>query len=76
MAGITPETVTVGELDPIFVSVKDAAKALGVSTFTVYDLCDRQKIESRYQGRRRLVLVSSLRRYAEGLPTEPTEESA
>lgn len=59
-----------GQIDPIFVSVKDAAAALGLSTWQTYQLLDAQKIESRYQGRRRLVVVESLREYARNLPTE------
>lgn len=59
------------EVEPIFVSVKDAARILGVSAFTVYDLCDKQAIKSQYQGRRRLVVLKSLREYAAALPQFP-----
>lgn len=58
-------------LSPIFVSVKQAAQMLGISAWVVYQLLDEQKIESRYQGRRRLVLVTSLREYADNLPAYP-----
>jgi hypothetical protein len=58
-------------IEPIFVSVKEAAKALGISPWSTYVLCNEQKIESRYQGRRRLVSVQSIRAYAESLPTTP-----
>lgn len=65
------------DLDPIYVSVKEAARLLGVSTWTLYQRLDQQVIESRYEGRKRLVLVSSLREYAEALPTTaPEAESA
>jgi len=55
--------------DPIFVSVKQAARMLSLSTWSVYKLLDAQAIASQYQGARRLVRVSSLRAYADDLPT-------
>lgn len=58
-------------LAPIFVSVKQAAQMLAISPWSCYQLLDAQAIESRYQGRRRLVSVESLRKYAAGLPTYP-----
>lgn len=52
-----------------YVSVKWAADYLGgVTTWTVYRLCDEKQIESRYLGKRRLVLLESLKEYAAGLP--------
>lgn len=68
-------------LTPIFVSVKQAAQMLGISTWSCYQLLDANEkrpaqIESRYHGRRRLVSVESLRKYADSLPTEPQDESA
>lgn len=57
-------------IDPIFVSVKEAARALNISTWSCYQLLDDRVIDSRYQGRRRLVDVASLREYARNLPTE------
>ena len=62
-------------LKPIFVTVYEAAAVLGVSRWQVYQLLDKQAIESRYSGRRRLVLVTSLEEYAANLPTEPQEVS-
>lgn len=56
-------------IDPIFISVKEAAKALDTTPQTVYALLDKQLIESRYQGRLRKVVVASLRDYAANLPT-------
>lgn len=67
---MNPNTET-DSLAPIFVSVKQAAQMLGLSTWVCYQLLDAQKIESRYQGRRRLVVVSSLREYANNLPVYP-----
>lgn len=64
-------------LDPMYVSVKEAAKFLGdISTWQVYALLDGKKIESRYQGRRRLVVASSLRAYAESLPSDSPADVA
>lgn len=60
-----------GAIDPIFVSVKQAAQALNVSTWVCYQLLDEKKIDSRYHGRRRLVSVDSLREYARNLPKVP-----
>lgn len=59
------------QIDPIFVSVKQAAHLLGVSPWSCYQLLDAGEIESRYYGRRRLVDVQSLRRYAAQLPGTP-----
>lgn len=56
------------QLDPIYVSVKEAARMLGVSTWLMYQRLDQQVIESRYEGRKRLVLMDSLRKYATSLP--------
>lgn len=60
-------------LEPIFCSVTDAARLLALSPRFVYDILDKGAIESRYQGRKRLVVIESLRRYAEGLPTSPED---
>lgn len=74
MSHFTPQ---VGSIDPIFISVKQAAEALGVSTWQLYQTLNDENppIESRYFGRRRLVVVESLRRYAASLPTERPEAS-
>lgn len=68
-------TSTEGRIEPIFVSVKEAARVLSISPWVCYQLLDQGKIESRYQGRRRLVVVNSLRSYADSLSTYP-EKSA
>jgi len=66
----------VPDLDPIYVSVKEAARLLGLSTWSMYQKLDKQVIESRYDGRKRLVLVSSLREYAASLPSTAPETEA
>lgn len=65
-------------IEPIFVSVAEAADALAVSRWQIYELLNKQQIESRYQGRKRLVVVSSLREYAQGLKAypEPTADAS
>lgn len=63
------------DLAPIFVSVKQAAQMLAISPWSCYQLLDSQAIESRYQGRRRLVSVESLRKYAADLPRYPEAAS-
>lgn len=63
-------------VDPIYVSVKEAARVLGLSTWSVYQKLDAQIIESRYDGRKRLVVMTSLREYAANLPlTAPAVET-
>lgn len=65
-------------LEPIFVSVKDAATILGVSVWTIYPKLDAGLIESRYEGSKRLVVLESLKAYAASLPTvrpEPDDEA-
>lgn len=64
------------DLDPIHVSVKEAARLLGLSTWSVYQKLDQQVIESRYDGRKRLVVMASLRKYAAALPVTAPEVEA
>lgn len=59
------------DIAPIFVSVKEAARILGISPWVCYQLLDKNEIDSRYQGRRRLVNYQSLVEYAERLPSHP-----
>lgn len=73
---MTESIASVKDVDPIFVSVKDAARILGVSPWRVYQLCDTREVESRYQGRRRLVVYKSLVDFADRLPTYPVGEPA
>lgn len=70
------QTDTKSPIEPIFISVKQAAEALSLTPWTVYRLLDDQKIASRYEGRRRLVSVKSLREYADSLPIYPSGGAA
>lgn len=65
-----------GSIDPILVSVKQAAKALDISPWLTYQLCDRGELESVYIGRSRKVVLASLRRYVANLPTVPSKDEA
>lgn len=73
---MTATTDTSDSLDPIFVSVKQMAQMLGLSTWVAYTILNEQQVKSRYVGRRRLVELKSLREYAANLPEYPAEESA
>ncbi|MET7395569.1 helix-turn-helix domain-containing protein [Dactylosporangium sp. NPDC005572] len=58
----------VQELEPPFVSVKDAAVYLGkLSTREIYRLLESGDLLGAHHGRRQLVLVSSLKAFAEQL---------
>lgn len=57
-------------VEPIFVSVKDAAAILAISPWAVYKLLGDGEIDCQYHGSRRLVRLASLRSYADNLPTE------
>lgn len=61
--------------DPIFVSVKEAARIVAHSPITVYRLLDSGEIEGKELGRRRLVNYRSLLAYAESLPDTKAEVS-
>ena len=53
-------------MEPIFVSITDAAKALNLGRTSIYELIRSGELETRKMGRRRLVTVDSLRRLAQG----------
>lgn len=56
------------QIQPIFVSVKEAARLLNITPWSVYKLCDDQKLRSQYHGKRRLVRRDSIDEYADSLP--------
>ena len=64
------------QIRPISVSVKEAARVLGVSPWTIRKRCVDGLIESRFEGTRRLVDFDSLERYAKSLPTVRPEGGA
>lgn len=63
---------TTAKVEPIFVTVQEAAAILGggTSPWTMNRLCKLNAIESKFQGRRRMVVLASLREYADNLPSE------
>lgn len=64
------------ELEPIFISPKEAARILGMSTWAIYKKLDQQVIESVYDGpKKRLVKYQSLKEYSEGLSAVRPEAS-
>lgn len=75
-AKVPSKRKTSDEMPPIFVSVEQAAEMLGISKWSVYKLLDEQQIESRYMGRRRLVVVTSMQAYAEALPNFPQSSAS
>jgi hypothetical protein len=59
-----------------FCSIADAAVYLGRSYAAVHSLIKEQRIESVYDGpRRRMVVVKSLKAYADQLPIDRPEAS-
>lgn len=75
-SGITP--LEPGQIAPIFVTVDQAARIIGgdTSAWTVYELIKAGQIEARVRGRKRLVVLESLRKYAESLPLASTAKDA
>lgn len=62
------KSTTPPEQEPLLISVKEMGRMLGVSRNQAYLLLDRGAIESRYIGRRRLVLLASVYEFVERLP--------
>jgi hypothetical protein len=56
-----------GQVEPIFVTVADAAVILGLKPWSVYQLLKADAIKSVKQGGRRSVSYASLREYADNL---------
>lgn len=54
-------------IEPLAVSIKEAARILGVSRGHIYDLLNGLEVESRWTGSRRLVDYKSLRDYYDRL---------
>lgn len=58
--------------EPISVPVAEAAAMVGLGKTTVEHLITTGRIDARYHGSKRLVIVKSLRAYVESLPKERT----
>lgn len=52
-------------MEVLLVSINEAARALNLGRTSVYKLIDEGKLETRKMGRRRLVIVASIRRLAD-----------
>jgi len=61
-------TVARMEVNPILVSVPQAAQMLGRGISTIYDLIARGEIEAKKSDGRTLLMVESLQAYARRLP--------
>lgn len=59
------------ENEPLLITVKAAAEQLSLTPWSVYKLLDDGEIEGKYQGRRRYVLVASMKKYVAGLSSLP-----
>ena len=53
-------------MEPIALSVAEAVKVSGLGKTTLYEAMAQGRLESRLVGRKRLILVRSLRRLIEG----------
>lgn len=72
------EPVHGASLSPIYVTAKDAAAILGggTSPWTIHRLCRLGAIDSRFHGKRRMVVLASLREYADSLPAAREEAAS
>lgn len=64
----TTANTNVSDVEPLAVTVKDAARLSGLSEWTIRDLLNKRHVQSRRHGRRVLVLHASLRAYIDNLP--------
>jgi hypothetical protein len=61
-------TTTMPGDDIIFVRPNQAAEMLGLLRRDITKLCDSQHLDARVQGRKILITVESIKRYAASLP--------
>ncbi|MEP0189657.1 MAG: helix-turn-helix domain-containing protein [Erythrobacter sp.] len=52
-------------MEPLLVSINEAAKALNLGRTSIYELISQEKLDTRKMGRRRLITVASIKRLAE-----------
>jgi excisionase family DNA binding protein len=77
MAHITPpEANASAHIEPLFLTVRQAATKLGISTYTVYKMLDAGTLDGVYQGARRYVVAASIPAYIASLSSTPPAESA
>lgn len=53
-------------MEPVLISVKEAAKALGLGRTTIYELINGGQLEAVKLGSRRLIKVASMQRLIAG----------
>jgi excisionase family DNA binding protein len=53
-------------MDPLLISVQEAAQTLSVGRTSIYQLIKSGELETMKLGRRRLITIQSLRRLTEG----------
>lgn len=53
-------------MEPLLVSIAEAANALSLGRTSIYELIRKGDLETRKMGRRRLVTVASIERLATG----------
>lgn len=53
-------------MDPLLISVQEAARTLSVGRTSIYQLIKSGELETMKLGRRRLITIQSLRRLTEG----------
>lgn len=51
-------------MEPLLVSITDAAKSLGLGRTSVYEMIRAGELDTRKMGRRRLITVASIKRLA------------
>jgi excisionase family DNA binding protein len=61
--------------EPLFVSVKNGAKRAGIGRDAMYSLVKSGRIPSLAVGRKRLIPVAALERFAEDVMSESAGES-
>ena len=53
-------------MEPLLISISEAAKALNLGRTSIYELIKQDKLESRKMGRRRMVTTASIHRLVDG----------
>ncbi|MCK0098509.1 helix-turn-helix domain-containing protein [Qipengyuania sp. S6317L1] len=53
-------------MEPLLVSINEAAKALNLGRSSIYELIKQDKLDTRKMGRRRMVTTASIRRLVDG----------
>jgi excisionase family DNA binding protein len=51
-----------GHMDPITISINDAAKALSLGRTTIYELIKQKRLEAKKFGRRTVITTASIHR--------------